>query len=198
MTFKTEYESSDEFLDIFSKIIGNIKNNQHHKILKATLLDTKLGAMLAIADEEGLYLLEFANSKILERKVEKIRVKTNSVIIEAINDPIKSIANELNSYFDGMLINFKTPFHLLGSIFQKLAWQKLMRVPYGSTRSYMAQAISIGQNKAYRAVANANGSNPLAIIIPCHRIVGSNGDLGGYAGGVTRKQWLINHEKNKL
>ena len=73
-----------------------------------------------------------------------------------------------------------------------------MRIPYGQTRSYMGQAEAIGKATAYRAVANANGANQLAIVIPCHRIINSNGDLGGYGGGITRKQWLIEHEKKGL
>lgn len=192
----TGYESSSGFRDAFSKIMGAAptKFEGQHTILKASWIDTRLGPMIAIADEAGIYLLEFVDRRGLEREVERLRIKTKAAIIPGVTDPIKSITLELASYFEGKLKEFNTPLHLLGSPFQKLVWDELMRIPYGTTRSYMAQATSIGKNKAYRAVANANGANQLAIIIPCHRIINSNGDLGGYGGGLTRKKWLLEHE----
>ncbi len=194
------YESSSGFRDAFSKIMGAAptKHNKHHNILKASLLDTPLGPMLAIADEEKLYLLEFVDRRGLEREIERLRMKTKSAIIPGSAAPITSIETELKAYFDGSLRSFKTPIHLLGSPFQKEVWAELMRIPYGTTRSYGAQASAIGKNKAYRAVANANGANQLAIVIPCHRIINSNGDLGGYGGGVERKKWLIEHEAAQI
>ncbi|MDA0938790.1 MAG: methylated-DNA--[protein]-cysteine S-methyltransferase [Proteobacteria bacterium] len=184
----------------FSKIMGALptKFDQHNKILKVSWIDTKLGPMIAIADEAGLYLLEFVDRRDLEREVERLRLRTKAAIIPGTTDPIKSITLELESYFEGKLKEFNTPLHLLGSPFQKLVWDELMRIPYGTTRSYMVQATSIGKNKAYRAVANANAANQLAIIIPCHRIINSNGDLGGYGGGITRKQWLLEHETSHV
>jgi AraC family transcriptional regulator, regulatory protein of adaptative response / methylated-DNA-[protein]-cysteine methyltransferase len=186
----TGYESSSGFRDAFSKIMGAAptKFTQHHKMLKASWLDTKLGPMIAIADETSLYLLEFVDRRGLELEVERLRLKTKAAIIPGVTDPIKSITLELESYFDGKLTQFKTPLHLLGSPFQRLVLDELMRIPYGQTQSYMAQAEAIGKATAYRAVANANGANQLAIVIPCHRIINSNGDLGGYGGGIRRKQ----------
>ncbi|WP_316355356.1 methylated-DNA--[protein]-cysteine S-methyltransferase [Candidatus Trichorickettsia mobilis] len=151
--------------------------------------------MIAISDDDGLYLLEFVDRRGLEREVERLRKKTFATIIPGSTDPIQSITIELKSYFDGLLTEFKTPIHLLGSPFQRLVWEELMRIPYGQTRTYAEQSKAIGKHTAYRAVANANGANQLAIVIPCHRIINSNGNLGGYGGGITRKQWLINHEK---
>lgn len=196
----TGYESSSGFRDAFSKIMGAppTKFEQHRTILKASWIDTRLGPMIAIADEACIYLLEFVDRRGLEREVERLRIKTKAAIIPGVTDPIKSITLELESYFEGKLKKFNTPLHLLGSPFQKLVWDELMRIPYGQTRSYMAQATSIGKNKAYRAVANANGANQLAIIIPCHRIINSNGDLGGYGGGIARKQWLLEHEASHV
>lgn len=161
------------------------------KQFKFSWINTKLSSMLAVADETGLHLLEFECRKGLEREVAKLCVD----LVEGENDIILSIAQELEAYFDGALKEFKTPLHICGTAFQKLVWQELMRIPYGQTRSYAAQAEAIGKPTAYRAVANANGANQLAIVMPCHRIINSNGDLGGYGGGVTRKQWLLDHEK---
>lgn len=171
------------------------KFNNHHNILKAAWLDTPLGPMIAIADEYALYLLEFVDRRGLEREIEKLRIKTKAAIIPGSNAPLKSIATELKFYFAGSLKEFKTTLRLLGSPFQQRVWQELIRIPYGETRSYLAQAMAIGKQSAYRAVANANGANQLAIVIPCHRIINSNGELGGYGGGIARKKWLIEHEQ---
>jgi AraC family transcriptional regulator of adaptative response/methylated-DNA-[protein]-cysteine methyltransferase len=193
----TGYESSSGFRDAFSKIMGAAPTHfaQHKNILKASWLDTPLGPMLAIADEKGLYLLEFVDRRGLEREIERLRIKTKSAIIPGGTQPIISVERELKAYFEGTLKIFKTPVHLLGSSFQKLVWNALMEIPYGQTRSYTDQAIAIGKPSACRAVANAHGANQLALVIPCHRIITSNGDLGGYGGGIIRKKWLINHEK---
>ncbi|WP_341795084.1 methylated-DNA--[protein]-cysteine S-methyltransferase [Rickettsia endosymbiont of Rhinocyllus conicus] len=163
--------------------------------LKSTFLDTPLGSMLAISDEEKLYLLDFAESKGLERKIKMLKVKTKLSVIDGNTKPISSVEKELKSYFDGNLQKFNTSLRLVGSEFQKLVWEKLMNVPYGETRSYFTQAKAVGKETAYRAVANANGANRFAIIIPCHRIINNNGELGGYGSGLHRKKWLIEHER---
>ncbi len=134
----------------------------------------------------------------LGRECEQLQLTTTSTIIPGHTNPIASIKAELNSYFNGSSKEFKTPFHPLGSSFQNLFWSELMRIPYGQTRSYADQARAIGKQTAYRAVANANGANQIAIVIPCHHIINSNGNLGGYSGGVNRKKWLIWHENNNL
>ena len=163
--------------------------------LKTFQLDTPLGPMMAVADEEALWLLEFVERRALKRELERLQLKTKSTIVPGRASPIDSIEKELKAYFDGSLKEFKTPLHLLGSPFQKLAWNALVDIPYGETRSYTDQAVVIGKPLACRAAANANGANQIAIVIPCHRIINSNGELGGYGGGLARKKWLIDHEK---
>jgi AraC family transcriptional regulator of adaptative response/methylated-DNA-[protein]-cysteine methyltransferase len=195
----TGYESSSGFRDAFSRIMGAAPTLLgHNNILKAAWLDTPLGPMIAIANEEALYLLEFVDRRGLEREVERLRQKTKSAIIPGHTQAINSIENELKQYFNGKLKEFKTPLFLLGSPFQKLVWEELEKIPSGETQSYSDIAAAIGKPSACRAVANANGANQLAIIIPCHRIINANGDLGGYGGGLARKKWLINHEKHVL
>ncbi len=192
------YESGSGFRDAFSKIMGcaPVKSSHNFVILKAAWIDTYLGPMCAISDEDGLYLLEFSDRRGLELEIERLRIKKKAAIIPGETEPIKLIKKELSSYFSGQLKTFKTPVHMMGSDFQKRVWDALLNIPYGETRSYLQQAHCIGNDKSFRAVANANGANQLAIIIPCHRIINSNGDLGGYGGGITRKKWLIDHEKN--
>ncbi|WP_131779052.1 bifunctional transcriptional activator/DNA repair enzyme AdaA [Legionella bozemanae] len=194
------YESGSGFRDAFSKIMGAAPSQleKHSIVLKASWFDSPLGPMLAVADEEALYLLEFVDRRGLEREVERLRKKMKAAIIPGDTSPIRSIEKELKAYFAGTLKQFNTPIKMLGSPFQKMAWHALTRIPYGETRSYAEQARALGKPTAYRAVANANGANSLSVIVPCHRIINSSGNLGGYGGGIVRKQWLLEHEqKNK-
>lgn len=190
------YESGSGFRDAFARIMGTAPAKHGHKnILKAAWLDTKLGPMLAIADEITLYLLEFIDRKGLEREVERLRKKTQSAIIPGSTAPLISIQKELDAYFNGTLQLFDTPLTLLGSPFQKQVWDALVKIPPGETRAYADIAKIVDRPSAWRAVARANGANQLAIVIPCHRVISSNGELSGYGGGVARKKWLIEHEK---
>lgn len=191
------YESSSGFRDAFSRIMGAAPTLVgHHNILKVSWIDTPLGPMVAIADEKALYLLEFVDRRGLEREVQRLRQRTKSAIIPGDTNPLRSIQKELAQYFDGKLAEFKTPMIFLGSPFQKHVWEELRKIPYGKTRSYLDISKAIKKPTAFRAVANANGANQLAIIVPCHRVINSNGDLGGYSGGLSRKKWLINLEEN--
>ncbi|WP_036605613.1 bifunctional transcriptional activator/DNA repair enzyme AdaA [Paenibacillus assamensis] len=190
------YESSSGFRDAFSRIMGAAPSSlESIHTLKASWVDTRLGPMIAIADDEALYLLEFVDRRGLEREIERLRQRTKSAIIPGTAPPIHSIEMELTQYFDGKRIEFHTPIRYLGSPFQQKVWGHLRNIPSGETQSYSALATLVGQPTAYRAVARANGANQLAIIVPCHRIINANGDLGGYGGGLSRKQWLLNHEK---
>lgn len=189
------YESSSGFRDAFSRIMGAAPTKVGvESVLKAAWLDTKLGPMIAIASESALYLLEFVDRRGLEREIERLRKRTHSVIIPGKPQPINSIEMELARYFDGELTEFKTPVYLLGSEFQRDVWHALEKIPYGETCSYSDIAKSLGKPKSFRAVARANGTNQLALIIPCHRVINESGELGGYGGGIMRKQWLINLE----
>ena len=177
----------------FEHSFNNIKNELS---LKSKWIDTLLGPMIAIADEKALYLLEFLETRNLVNEVKNLVNKTKANIIEGESEPINSITKELSRYFAGTLKDFKTPYYLLGSDFQKIVWQGLTQIPYGQTRSYLDQAKILNKPMAVRATANANGKNRLAIIIPCHRVINTNGKLGGYGGGIDNKKWLLEHEMN--
>ena len=123
------------------------------------------------------------------------------VFIEEIFETSKKIPEflkpcflQLQEYFSGIRKDFNIKLHPKGTDFQRSVWEELKRIPYGKTRSYMEQTKSLGNLKAIRAVASANGKNPISIIIPCHRVIGSDGSLTGYAGGIWRKKWLLEHE----
>lgn len=185
--------------NILKKIIESTKpkksdSNQSDLTLKAALIDTPIGQMIAISDDKNLCLLEFTDRRNLEQGIKSLKHKARADIIEGDADPISMIRKELELYFTGKLKSFSTPLKLMGSDFQDKAWHALTEIPYGQTRSYKHQAKIIGNEKASRAVASANGANQLAIIIPCHRIINSDGNLGGYAGGIDKKEWLIKHE----
>lgn len=189
------YKSASGFNDAFSRIMNNIpKKSKELMILSAAWFDTKLGAMICIADHESLYLLEFVDRRGLEREIERLRSRLNAAIIPGRSTITEQIQDELQQYFLGELCDFKTPVYYLGSDFQQEVWDKLRQIPVGTAISYKGLARQIGNEKASRAVARANGANQLAIIIPCHRVIQSNGELGGYGGGIGRKQWLLEHE----
>ncbi len=167
-------------------------------LLQTSQLDTPFGPMIAIANENALYLLEFIGRRSLARELECLKQQTKSTIVPGRTQPIESIEQELRLYADGALKEFKTPLFLLGSPFQKQVWEELQKIPFGHTCSYSDLAAAIHRPTAFRAVAQANGANQLALIIPCHRVINANGNLGGYGGGIPRKQQLLDHEKTTL
>lgn len=169
---------------------------EERKTLFVSSVETPLGVMIALSDENFLYLLEFADRKHLATRIIKLRDALHGLIDYNEPAPIILIKAELTLYFSGKLKSFKTPIKMIGTEFQQQAWSVLQQVPYAETLSYKAQACAIGKETAYRAVAHANSCNHLAIIIPCHRIINSNGTLGGYAGNLLRKKWLLEHEKD--
>lgn len=189
------YDSSSGFRDAFSRIMGAPPTMLDGQlVLKASWLDTRLGPMIAIADDSELYLLEFVDRRGLEREVERLRKRLKAAIIPGTSEPIESIERELAQFFEGTLTEFKTPLYLMGSPFQQSVWEQLRQIPRGETRSYADIANALNKPTAYRAVAQANGANQLAIVIPCHRVINSDGGLGGYGGGLARKEWLLSHE----
>lgn len=189
------YSSGSGFRDAFSSIMGSAPNEKNHQILKAEWIDTPLGSMIAIFDDTHLHLLEFTDRRGLEREIEKMRKSLKVAIVPGRTPITEMIEDDLAAYFKGELQEFTTPIIMNGSDFQKSVWNELLTIPYGTTRSYGEQAKRIGNPKAVRAVARANGMNQLAIIIPCHRVIGSDGKLTGYAGGLARKEWLLDLER---
>lgn len=143
-------------------------------------IETPLGHAKIAGDEDGI-----ASVSILDTKEE---------LSEVIPESLLGCATQLKAYFNNQLKSFDLKLNPEGTTFQKRVWNQLQLIPYGKTISYLELSKKLGDIKAIRAVANANGKNPLWIIVPCHRVIGSDGSLTGYAGGLHRKQWLINHE----
>ncbi len=168
-------------------------NKAEPTILHSSSLDTPLGPMVVMADSEALYLLEFIDRRALAQALQKLHL--HNTIVEGSNLVIAHIKKEIKAYFDGTLTEFQTPLKIFGTPFQKLVWNALMQIPFGETRSYLEQAELLHKPTACRAVANANGRNQLAIVVPCHRVINQNGGMGGYGGGLPKKVWLLEHEK---
>ena len=190
------YESLSGFNNGYNSIFAKAPTESHDKlVINIERFTTPLGPMFACATAKGLCLLEFTNRKMLENEFKELTNKLNGVILPGKNKHINLVKEELSSYFEGNLTQFLVTLHLVGSEFQKSVWEELLKIPYGGTRSYKQQSIALKKPGAVRAIASANGFNKIAIVVPCHRVIGSDGSLTGYAGGLERKKWLLNHER---
>lgn len=165
-------------------------------MFRSKKIQTPLGEMLAIKSEKGLCMLEFFDGKSTEKQLKEI--ENLGEILEKDDEILNRLETELNNYFKGNLKEFTIPLDLIGTDFQKKVWNELIKIPFGETRSYKDQSIAVGDLLAIRAVANGNGKNKIAIIVPCHRVIGSDGSLTGYAGGKKRKQFLLELESQQL
>lgn len=166
------------------------------RVIATSTIETPLGSMLAAAIDQGVCLLDFADRDTLENQITRLQTTFQAELQHGENTHLRNLEVQLNEYFDQKREIFEVPVVLSGSEFQNKAWKELQRIPYGETRTYKQQAIKAGNPKAVRAIATANANNRIAIVIPCHRVIASNGDLAGYAGGIWRKQKLLELEKN--
>lgn len=160
-------------------------------------IQTPLGEMLAIKSEKGLCMLEFFDGKSTEKQLKEIE-NLGEILPKEEDEVLMLLEKEISHYFDGTLKEFTIPLDFIGTEFQKKVWNELVKISFGETRSYKEQSIAVGDLLAIRAVANANGKNKIAIVVPCHRVIGSDGSLTGYAGGKKRKQFLLELESTQL
>lgn len=198
--FDAGFESLSGFGDTFKNIFGvSPKQSKQQNVIDLKRIETPLGTMIACATNQGICLLEFTDRKMLETELKAIAKLLNATIIQGNNQHFDILETQLNEYFNGSRREFSVSLHTLGTDFQQKVWQALQGIPYGKTKSYKEQAIIIENPDSVRAVANANGMNRIAILIPCHRVIGSDGKLTGYGGGLWRKQYLLELEaKNML
>ncbi len=194
--FASGYDSLSGFSEAFKHASGfSPSKSQDKQVVSVTRILSPLGPMFAGATEEGICLLEFIDRRMLETQIRILKKRLKAAFIPGENRHFISLEKQLNAYFSGKRKEFDLPLVLPGTPFQLKVWRALQKIPFGETRSYQAQAIAIGNPKAVRAVATANGDNRLAIIIPCHRVIGKDGSLTGYGGGLWRKRRLLNLEK---
>ncbi|MBH5328663.1 methylated-DNA--[protein]-cysteine S-methyltransferase [Eikenella sp. S3360] len=158
---------------------------------------TPLGNMLAGASEHGLCLLEFAGSRRIESELRDLQHLLGSQSKIGENEHTRLATAQIGEYFRRERQSFNVPLHTPGSPFQRQVWAALQSIPYGETTHYQALAEALGKPAAVRAVAAANGANRVSILIPCHRVIGKDGSLTGYGGGLHRKQWLLDHEQGR-
>lgn len=196
VAYDTGYESLSGFADSFKSVFGvSPSNSKNKEVINITRIETPLGAMFAGAVEQGVCLLEFTDRRMLETELKCLSKILNATIIQGHNVHFDLLSQQLNEYFEGKRKEFTVPLFTPGSLFQQSVWEELQRIPYGTTRSYKQQAIALKRPEAIRAVANANGMNRISILIPCHRVIGEDGHLTGYGGGLWRKKWLLDMEK---
>jgi AraC family transcriptional regulator of adaptative response/methylated-DNA-[protein]-cysteine methyltransferase len=190
------YESDSGFREAFGKLFGAAPGAARGstRVLVNRVL-TPLGAMLAAATDDALCLLEFTDRRMLATQVQRLRRHLDAHFVAGENQWIAQIQRELAEYFDGARRDFDVPHVTPGTPFQQAVWAELRTIPYGATRSYAEQARAIGRPGAVRAVGTANGDNRIAIVVPCHRVVGADGKLCGYGGQLWRKQALLDLER---
>jgi O-6-methylguanine DNA methyltransferase len=164
--------------------------------MAATLatLETEIGTLVAIVDNDSLIMLEFAEPERFEPQFAALGVRVSKERV-LLHDHIET---QLAEYFDGSRKHFDVPLKLIGTDFQKRVWSELLRIPFGETRSYGDLARTLGDPDCVRAVGMANGANRLAIVVPCHRVIGADGSLTGYGGGLWRKKRLLELEQGQI
>lgn len=196
--FDLGYESLSGFAYTYKKLMGKAPTKSKDKsIILINRITTPLGPMFVCATEKGLCLLEFTDRKMLETEFRDLQKLLQAKILIGENQHTKQAAKELKEYFEGSRTTFDVQLHTPGTDFQQSVWKALQDIPLGSTSSYQGLAESMNKSTAFRAVARANGFNRISIIVPCHRIIGKDGNLRGYGGGIERKKWLLEFEQQK-
>lgn len=194
--FDSGYESLSGFGYTFKKMLGESPAKSAMKnVILINRLTTPLGPMFVCATDNGVCLLEFVDRRMLETEFKDLQRLLKVNIIAGENEHIKQAKKEIAEYFDGKRNTFGVNLETPGTDFQNLIWSNLKKIKYGKTSTYQKQAELIGNPKAIRAVATANGHNRISIMIPCHRVLGKDGKMIGYGGGIERKKWLLEHEK---
>ncbi|GIT89807.1 6-O-methylguanine DNA methyltransferase [Jannaschia pagri] len=191
-----DFDSASGFRAAFARHLGTAPGHlKADALLQADWIDTGLGPMVAVSSKTHLHLLEFADRPALPRELKVLQREAKGSLGLGRLPPTDRIEAELTAYLAGQDAAFDTPLHPGGTPFQRQVWEALRQVPAGQTRSYSDIAQAIARPEATRAVARANGANRIAIAIPCHRILGADGSLTGYGGGLWRKRRLIEVER---
>jgi AraC family transcriptional regulator, regulatory protein of adaptative response / methylated-DNA-[protein]-cysteine methyltransferase len=190
------YESHSGFRDAFVKTFGTSPGrSKEADYIVSAWIDSPMGPLIAAATEKGVCLLEFSDRRMLDAQFTILRKIFKCPIVPGNNKYIDQLKKELKDYFDGKLKQFTVQIVYPGSEFQQKVWKELLTIKYGKTLSYEEMAKKVGVPKGQRAVGHANGLNRIALVIPCHRVVNKNGNLGGYGGGLWRKEKLLRLEK---
>lgn len=199
VAFDSGYDSLSGFNSMFKSIIGASPphKSKDRRIVNIIRIETALGMMIAAATDKGICMFEFADYKHLELELRQLADSFGAPLVQGNNPPhFDTLRKQLEEYFKGDRKDFSIPLDLVGTEFQKQVWLSLLQIPYGNTTTYAKQAELLGKPSAVRAVANANGKNKISIILPCHRVIGADGTLTGYGGGIWRKKKLLEFERD--
>jgi methylated-DNA-[protein]-cysteine S-methyltransferase len=158
------------------------------------VMSSPIGLLFLARSEQGLRHLEFMDRKSIKRMIARHAATAPDATWTPSLLELKTVVDQLDAYFCGALTEFQLPLDAVGTDFQHTVWKELAKIPFAQTRSYGEVARAIGQPRSARAVGLANNQNPIAIVVPCHRVIGADGSLTGYGGGVQRKRWLLQHE----
>jgi len=192
----TKAKSAPRGRDALARLLGDRPDHAPGTDgLVATTLDTPVGPLVAVATDAAVCLLEFSDRRALPTQGATLRKRFGRSITLGTNATLLQLEEELGRYFAGQLREFTVPLDYPGTPFQQLVWDRLLRIPCGETISYEQLADDVGRPGAQRAVGTANGANRIAIVIPCHRVINKSGGLGGYGGGLDRKQFLLDLER---
>jgi AraC family transcriptional regulator of adaptative response/methylated-DNA-[protein]-cysteine methyltransferase len=192
------YESLSGFREAFARWLGCAPGaSRGRDCVLLAWIESPLGPLVAGATADGVCLLEFTDRRMLEAQLDAVKRSFDLPIVPGTNRHLEALQAELAAYFAGTLREFSVPLVPRGTPFQRRVWDELARIPYGATRSYREMAEALGDPHAVRAVGRANGQNRIAIVIPCHRVIRHDGTLGGYGGGLRRKQVLLDLERGK-
>ena len=190
------FESHSGFREAFSRTFGKAPGQARASdCLNVALIETPLGPMLAAAGNDGVCQLEFADRRGLERSYAEMRKRFKLPVMPGDNAVLRQLHSELDEYFGGKRKTFSVPMAVRGTPFQERVWRELQKIPFAHTASYEEIARKLGAAKSVRAVARANGSNRLYLLVPCHRVIAKDGSLSGYGGGVWRKRLLLEFER---
>lgn len=189
------FESVSDFRETFSKLFGNSPaQSPSEECIYIDCIESPVGPLLLGALQDGICLLEFTERTRLEIQLNSLQKRLARIVVSGSNKHTDQARGQLRQYFAGERTQFDLPLVYPGTEFEVRVWNALLQIPYGEMRSYEDLAGKIGSAGAARAVGRANGMNRIAIIIPCHRVVNKSGKLGGYGGGLWRKQFLLNLE----
>ncbi len=192
--FMFEFLRDQPMLSAQAATVANRPRSLNDGKLVRTKIDTPIGSMIAVADDAALYLLEFENRVALRGELHRLERDFGLIGLRS-NTVLEMLLAKLDDYFAGESAAFRIPTIQRGSAFEEAVWQALKQIPPGQTRSYGDIAEMIGQPGKSREVGQANGANKISLVVPCHRVIGADGSLIGYGGGLWRKKWLLDHER---
>ena len=198
VAFSSGFESESGFRSAFERVFGSTPAGaKQREAITISWIQSAVGPLVVGTTDEAICLLEYSDRRMLEAQLKTLKRRFRAALVLGKNRLVGALQKQLDEYFAGRRREFDLPLAYPGTPFQQQVWSVLLKIPYGSTRSYQDVARQVGRPRAVRAVGTANGMNRISILVPCHRVVNSNGELGGYGGGLWRKRALLDLEQGQ-